>query len=234
MNQSEPVIKYRVWPPKPQVRPARRQTLRSLIPPVAIAVLALVILLSLAFSIGWANATLLTGFIGAALSLAARPFVNDLLSSFNIIFEDIFDIGEKVEIQLATSRVEGVIERVNVRTTALRASTGELYIVPNGEIGVVRNFSRGRFSTANLKLKIAATDLSQALVCLKESGQEVANLLPNLLEPWQIISESGTIGKHVELTVLARAHFGQAAEVRPRLLALVQERLAEAGITLVD
>jgi hypothetical protein len=65
-------------------------------------------------------------------------------------------------------------------------------------------------------------------------GREAVSLLPNLLEPWQVISENGTIGQQTELTLLAKARFGKAAEMRPRLLALVQERLAEAGITLAD
>jgi small-conductance mechanosensitive channel len=130
--------------------------------------------------------------------------------------------------------VEGVVEEVNLRTTWIRAPTGELYIVPNGEVRVVRNFSRGRFSTANIKLKIAAADLNRALPLLQELGKEAVALLPNLLEPWQVISESGVIGQQTELTLLANARFGQAAEIRPRLLALVQERLTEAGISLTD
>jgi hypothetical protein len=54
------------------------------------------------------------------------------------------------------------------------------------------------------------------------------------LEPWRVINETGTLGAHTELTLLAKASFGQAAELRPHLLALVQERLTEAGITLAD
>jgi hypothetical protein len=42
------------------------------------------------------------------------------------------------------------------------------------------------------------------------------------------------MGEHTELTLLARANFGQAAELRPHLLALVQARLAEVGVILVD
>jgi hypothetical protein len=42
------------------------------------------------------------------------------------------------------------------------------------------------------------------------------------------------MGEHTELTILAKVAFGQAAELRPHLLALVQARLAEAGIVLVD
>jgi hypothetical protein len=54
------------------------------------------------------------------------------------------------------------------------------------------------------------------------------------LEPWQVISESGVIGQQTELTLLAKARFGQAAEMRPRLLALAQQRLAEANVDLAD
>jgi len=45
---------------------------------------------------------------------------------------------------------------------------------------------------------------------------------------------SCVIGQQTELTLLAKARFGMGAEMRPRLLALVQERLAEAGVGLVD
>ena len=98
----------------------------------------------------------------------------------------------------------------------------------------MRNFSRGHFSTADIKLKIAATDLSRALPLLEELGREAVVLLPNLLEPWQVVSQSGVIGQQTELTLLAKARFGKAGQMRPRLLALVHERLAEAAITLTD
>jgi len=42
------------------------------------------------------------------------------------------------------------------------------------------------------------------------------------------------MAQQAELTLLAEARFGMGAEMRPRRLALVRERLAEAGVTLVD
>jgi small conductance mechanosensitive channel len=107
-----------------------------------------------------------------------------------------------------------------------------LLTVPNGQIRVIRNYSRGRFSTADIQVKLAAEDLSRALPVLEELGKEAMHRLPDLLEPWRVISETGEIGQQTELTLLAKARFGTAAELRPRLLALVQERLAEAEITL--
>jgi len=129
--------------------------------------------------------------------------------------------------------VEGTIEAVNLRTTLLRAATGELYTVPNGEIRVVRNFSRGRFSTVTVKIKVTAADLEIALDILEELGPEILERLPNMLEPWKIISETGELGGSTELTLVAKARFGHGAEMRPRMLTLVQERFSEAGIELV-
>ena len=168
------------------------------------------------------------GLFSAAFGLGARPLISDFLTGVGFIFEDTFDVGEKIELM----GIEGVVEKINLRTTLIRGTSGEMYVVPNGEIRVIRNFSRGRFSTANITLKIAASDLSRAMSLLETLGEEAVTLLPNLLEPWQVISESGTIGDKAELTLVTKARFGKAAEMRPRLLALVQERLAEAEITL--
>jgi hypothetical protein len=85
-----------------------------------------------------------------------------------------------------------------------------------------------------VKLKTAADDLPRALQLLEELGKEAVILLPNLLEPWQIISESGVIGPQTELTLVTKTKFGKAADMLPRLLSLVNERFAEAGITLVE
>lgn len=213
------------------LRPERRQTLRSLVTnPINLTALAVAGLFALAHFIGWTNVTLLTGILG----LASTSLIRDLQSGFQIVFEDTFDIGEKVEIGSVMNRVEGIVEGINVRTTSIRALGGELYVVPHGEIRIVRNFSRGDFAMIRLTLKIATTELTRTLSYLNDLGQEAAALLPNLLEPWQVISASGAIGQHTELTLLARAYFGQAEQVRLDLLALVQERLAGAGITLVD
>lgn len=76
--------------------------------------------------------------------------------------------------------------------------------------------------------------MADKLAYLNDLGQEVGDLLPALSEPWQVISTSGAMGQHVELTLLVKTHFGQTEQVRLDLLALIQERLAEVGITLAD
>ena len=87
---------------------------------------------------------------------------------------------------------------------------------------------------ANITLKVHAADLEATLAALDSLALDAVVELPNLLEPWQVISTTGAAGGTTELTLLAKARFGRAAEMRPRLLALVQNRLAEAGIVLLD
>jgi small conductance mechanosensitive channel len=169
------------------------------------------------------------GLFSAAFGLGARPLISDYLTGIGFIFEDTFDVDEKVEIL----NIEGRVEKINLRTITMRAPTGELYIIPNGEIRVIRNFSRGLFSSTDITLKVAAADLNRTITILEELGTEAVTLLPNLIEPWQVISSTGIIGQQAELTLLAKARFGKGAEMRPRLLALIHERLAEAEIELV-
>lgn len=218
-----------------KIRAERQHTIQHLVAStVSIVVFVIAALFSLSQFISAGTLALLAGLFTAAFSLGARPLIADILAGMSFIFEDNFDVGEKIEIANATGKVEGVVETMNLQTTIVRAPTGELYVIPNSEIRILRNFSRGRFSTAHLKLKLATVDLERALPLLSALGKEAIVLFPTLLEPWQVISETGQGGEHTELTVLARAGFGQGAALRPHLLALVQARLTEANITLVD
>lgn len=212
-----------------QQRPERQATLQGVFSSaISVAAFILATLITIGHFVEADTLVWMVGLFTAAFGLGARPLVSDFTAGASILFEDTYAVGEKVEIL----NVEGVIEAVNLRTTRLRAPSGELYIVPNGDVRLVRNFSRGLYSTADVKLKLKAADLDRALPLLEELGEEAVLLLPNLLEPWTVISESGQIGQHTELTLKAKARFSKAVEMRPRLLALVQKRMTEAGIEL--
>jgi len=214
--------------------PERQKTLQSLISSaITLFSLMAAVLASLALFITPDTLAWVVGLFSAAFGLGARPLISDYLAGISFIFEDTFAVGEKIELTGLPS-VEGVIETLNLRTTTIRAQSGELFVVPNGEIRTVRNFSRGKFSQANIKLKIPSSYLARTLPMLEELGREAVVVLPNLVETWQVVSESGVIGEHTELTLVTKARFGKASEMRPRLLALVQERFNEMDIPLVS
>jgi small-conductance mechanosensitive channel len=90
----------------------------------------------------------IVGLFSAAFGLGARGMVVDFAAGGSFIFHNTFAVGEKIEFYSGMNRVEGIVEAVNVRNTQVRAPTGELFTVPNGEIGVVRNFRRANLSAA--------------------------------------------------------------------------------------
>jgi small-conductance mechanosensitive channel len=211
----------------------RRQTLHQLIAN-AVALLAFIIagLASMAELVEADTIIWVAGLVGSALAFAGRTQIGDFLAGIGIIFEDRFTVGEKVLVKAQLERLEGVIEHVSLSSTWLRAPTGELFVIPNGEMRFVCNYSRGLHSSANVTIKIPATHLNQALPLLKNLGQEAVGLLPGLSEPWRVISETGAMGQQVELTLVVKTNFAQGADLRPHLLALVQKRLTLADIPL--
>ncbi|NPV87509.1 MAG: mechanosensitive ion channel family protein [Anaerolineae bacterium] len=212
----------------------RSRTLESLLTS-AIRTLAFIIaiLAAIAQYVELSTLVWVIGLFSAAFGLAARPIISDMLTGVDFIFRDTFAVGEKVMLYVP-HEIEGIIETINLSSTCLRAPSGELYTIPNGEIRVVRNFSRGDFSNATISLYLNSEDLEKALPLLKKLSNEAVVLIPDLLEPCQVINTSGKIGQQTELTLLAKARFGRAADVRVQLLTLVHERLSENGISFAN
>lgn len=214
------------------IREERIDTIqRMLASVITFVAFAFATLFSLQPVIGAENLVWMTSLFAAAFGLGLMPLVKDFFTGFTFLFEDPFDVGDKVELLVPMS-VIGVVENVNLRTTQLRAETGEVYTIPNGEIRVSRNFSRGLHSQADVRIEVSAEHLNQTLELLNAWSDSAMLRLPNLVEPWKVINETGHIGHTVELKIVAKARFGKAAELRPRLLAFVQERLARQGIEL--
>jgi small conductance mechanosensitive channel len=170
------------------------------------------------------------GLFSVAFGMAARHVLSDVFAGTSLLFEDNYVVGEKVEM----AGVVGVVEEVALRTTRIRGDTGELFILPNSEIRVVRNFSRGQFSAAGVTLAVPSSDLARAVVVLQSLSGPAQAEFADLRDEWRVISESGGVGKTAEVTVIVRTEHGKAAELRPRLMAWLAGRLEAEGIALAD
>lgn len=214
-----------------RLRRERTRTLTDLLSS-AIAILAYVIaaFFTLGLFIDATTIVWMVGLFSAAFGIGANVLIRDFLTGFSFIFEDTIDVGDKVEIL----GIEGVVEKIQLRTMFVRATTGELYIIPNGEVRIIRNFSRGSFSTLSLTLVVKTAQLEQTLQTLEELGKQALNELPNMIEPWTVLSTSDAVGEQTEFTLIVKTRYGKAAEARPRLVKFIQEHLSEAQIELVS
>ena len=211
----------------------RRQTVRQLVAGfINFAVFTLAMLLAAGQFFSLSNLAIIATVAANAFGFAARDYIGDMLNGLSNIFENRFNVGDNVSIFRVGDKLEGVIEHVTVRTLSIRTRTGELINVPQGEVRILLNYSRGSYSGVDVIVKVAAADLPAAMAELLALGQEAPALLPENIEPWTLVSRDGVLGSAAEIRIHARAQFGYGAGLRLRIMMLVEERLSAAGIAL--
>jgi small conductance mechanosensitive channel len=77
--------------------------------------------------------------IGLAVAFGSQGMVQDVVSGVTIVFTDLFDIGDVIEV----SGQVGIVERFGMRFTVLRNPMGAEVFVPNRSILNVTTYPRG-------------------------------------------------------------------------------------------
>lgn len=70
------------------------------------------------------------GLLGVAFSLGAQSLMKDVINGYFILLEDQFAVGDKVKL----GDHSGIVEKMNLRTTTIKDSDGNVHIIPNSEI----------------------------------------------------------------------------------------------------
>lgn len=91
------------------------------------------------------------GVAGIAIGLGAQQLIKDIINGFFIILENQFEVGNWVE--LKDINVSGEVMEVGIRTTTIRAASGEIFYVPNSEILTINNQSRNQ-RTVNIDIPV--------------------------------------------------------------------------------
>ena len=101
-------------------------------------IFALALLANLGINISTFVASL--GIGGIAIALAVQNVLGDLFASLSIAIDKPFEVGDFI----STSDTSGTVEKVGLKTTRLRAASGEQIIVSNAELlkDTVSNFKR--------------------------------------------------------------------------------------------
>jgi small conductance mechanosensitive channel len=121
---------------------ARAATLGSVAASMVTAVVVFFALTSVLSVLGVSLAALLAsaGVVGVALGFGAQNLVRDVLAGWFILAEDRYGVGDTID---AGAPAVGVVERVTLRSTRLRAEDSTIWHVANGEILKVGNRSQG-------------------------------------------------------------------------------------------
>jgi small-conductance mechanosensitive channel len=122
------------------LRERRGQTIAQLLRSMGrVLVLAIAVLLTFNVFIEIGPILAGAGILGLAVSFGAQSLVKDVISGFFILFENQFAIGDVIEV----AGKSGLVEKMTLRVVQLRDGEGIMHVVPNGEIKVVSNKTRG-------------------------------------------------------------------------------------------
>jgi moderate conductance mechanosensitive channel len=171
------------------------------------------------------------GVVGIAVGFGAQSLVKDYFTGALILIENQFSIGDVVTI----AGVSGVVEGYSLRRTTLRDIDGIVHSVPNGEIKVASNHTRG-WARINLDLTVPyGTDIDQLTAVVDAVGRAMADepawhrrlLEAPRVEGVEALRDTGVLVR-VMGTVRPTDLPAASAELRRRLL----RAFAEAGIQL--
>lgn len=132
------------------------------------------ILLILRFSFNKQIGNLLTGLsiVGAAIALATRESMENLIASFIIFFDKPFITGDLVKVNNFT----GTIERIGLRSTRIRTIEKTYISVPNKQMvdTIVDNITLRTQRKAELKLELG---LSATALSIKKLVADIKTIL---------------------------------------------------------
>jgi small-conductance mechanosensitive channel len=143
--------------------------LHSLGGTVIIVVAVLMGMRVLGFDVAPALAT--AGLLSVALAFGAQSLLKDLINGVFIVFEDQYSIGDTLQVNGETGRVE----HLTLRRTVLRNTAGAIVSIPNSLIGQVSNLSRD-WSQTFVDVTVPADEMvSRAMATLDKVAGEFRN-----------------------------------------------------------
>jgi len=214
-----------------QMREQQTRTMAALLYSVGIGIVVGVAILTALPEFGFNVSPIEAAAAVASLAFGfgAQHLVKDLINGFFIVFEDQFVIGDLIQTNGETGRVE----HVTLRRTVLRNAAGAIITIPNGLVGQVANLSRD-WSQVFVDISVPSEEaVGRALAALEKIAGDFRNdadWSPALMDGPRVLgveslSLDGTVIRLQVRTVLNRKE-DVARELRRRIkLGFEQSRI---------
>ena len=156
-----------------RMREQQTRTLAGLLYSVGVAVIvavaALMVLPEFGFDVTPFEAAAAVGSL--AFGFGAQSLVKDLINGFFIVLEDQYVVGDLIQLNGETGRVE----HLTLRRTVLRNVSGAIVTIPNSLVGQIANLSRD-WSQAFVDVTVPSEELvGRALATLEKIAGDFRN-----------------------------------------------------------
>lgn len=171
------------------------------------------------------------GIGGLALGFGAQNLVRDFIAGFFILFEKHYDVGDVVRIV----NVAGAVEEVKMRTTVLRDLEGVRHVIPNGEIRVSSNLTKG-FSRYVIVLPVPYdADVDAAIEITRgatEAMRQEDDFRDLILAPLEVLGMDNYGESQIDVKVYVETVPGKQWQVGRELRRRIKLAFDKAGISI--
>jgi MscS family membrane protein len=126
-----------------------------------IGIIGILLILHSAFSVDVTNILASLGLAGAALALAAKESIENLIASFIIFFDKPFTAGDVLKV----NNISGTVEKIGLRSTRIRTDQKTYVTVPNKQMvdSIVDNLTLRTQRKGELRLELSLSTPSARL-----------------------------------------------------------------------
>lgn len=168
------------------------------------------------------------GIGGLAIGFGAQNLVRDIITGFFILFEDQYSVGDYITVD----KYSGIVEEIGLRTTKIRDFSGDLHIIPNGNIINVTNHCRGNMRIM-FDVDIAyEADVDRAIKVLENYFEEYSKQEPSIVEGPKVLGVQELSAYSVVLRIWATSKPMEQWRISRELKKGIKKALDEAGIEI--
>lgn len=168
------------------------------------------------------------GLAGVALGLGAQGFLSDVVNGFFILLEDQFEVGDSVEVGAIT----GLVSTMGIRTTQIRGFDGTLHFIPNRNITIVSNKSRGDMR-AQIDIPVyTSTDINKVTSIIQQVNKDNIENYPEIIGSPNIIGLTSKPSGQLVFRVDIFTKNGQQVHIYADFLKLYQEAIFKEKVEL--
>ena len=213
---------------------ARQKTITRLIENLLNYVLYFLLIYWVLSILGLPVSSLLAGagIAGVAIGMGARGFLSDLVNGFFILLERQLDVGDNVRLTNGPINIAGTVISVGIRTTQVRDADGTLHFVPNRNIMVVSNLSRGDMRVLIDIPLYAQTDLDEIYRIISKVNEEAVPEHPEILKEPDVLGPQMASNGQFNFRISMIVQGGMQVSIYHIFYRLYHEALLREGIEL--
>lgn len=180
------------------------------------------------FNIPTASILATAGIGGLAIGFGAQSLVKDIITGFFILLEDQYSVGDYIE----TGEYGGIVEELGLRVTKIRDFSGGLHIIPNSNIQIVTNNTRGAMR-ASVEVSIAyEEDINRAIEVLQGVCDEIRDSNDSILEGPDIVGVENLGDYDVVLRIVTRTKAMSQWDIERQIRKKSKEALQRENIEI--